>query len=312
MRTTATIAMIVDMHRGPSELILTDDSLPSMFRSADSASLAGQADTVRWSALQLAMLVIGAVLGGVDIKLSNGLDVGALVAAIALLTSLIPALWLTANNPQRTWYRGRAAAESLRTLSWKYAMRAEPFAGTDSAAEERLLQDMAAILRDLGDIGWPTGAGDSAEITEQMRRLRRQPLRVRQHAYLEGRLDAEHMWYTAKARRFTRIARRWTTVAFIATLLGLAGGFVRAFGLLNYDGLGSASAIAAAATAWVQLKQYRPLAAAYSLTSHELLLVKAGLETLGDDEAQWSRHCSEAEEAISREHTMWLARREAA
>ncbi|WP_277820434.1 SLATT domain-containing protein [Streptomyces sp. WAC00263] len=145
-----------------------------------------------------------------------------------------------------------------------------------------------------------------------MRRLRRQPLRVRQHAYLEGRLVAEHAWYTAKARRFTRIARRWTTVAFIATLLGLAGGFVRAFGLLNYDGLGSASAIAAAATAWVQLKQYRPLAAAYSLTSHELLLVKAGLETLGDDEAQWSRHCSEAEEAISREHTMWLARREAA
>ncbi|KAF5994163.1 hypothetical protein BOG92_022710 [Streptomyces sp. WAC00263] len=149
MRTTATVVMIVDMHGGPSELILTDDSLPSMFRSADSASLAGQADTVRWSALQLAMLVIGAILGGVDIKLSNGLDVGAFVAAIALLASLIPALWLTANNPQRTWYRGRAAAESLRTLSWKYAMRAEPFADTDSAAEERLLQDMAAILRDL-------------------------------------------------------------------------------------------------------------------------------------------------------------------
>ncbi|WP_196217864.1 DUF4231 domain-containing protein [Streptomyces blattellae] len=126
MRTLSAIVMIVNMSRGPSELILTDDGLPSMFRSADTASLAGQADTVRWSALQLFMLIVGAVLGGVDIKLRNDLDLGALIASIALLASLVPALWLTAKNPQRTWYRGRAAAESLRTLSWKYAVRAEP------------------------------------------------------------------------------------------------------------------------------------------------------------------------------------------
>ncbi|WP_443066979.1 hypothetical protein [Streptomyces sp. NBC_01261] len=70
--------MIVSMSGGPSELILTDGGLPSMFRSADAASLAGQADTVRWSSLQLSMLVAGAVLGGVDIHLGNGLDLGAL------------------------------------------------------------------------------------------------------------------------------------------------------------------------------------------------------------------------------------------
>ncbi len=306
------IVMIVNMSGGPSELSLTDDGLPSMFRSADTASLAGQADTVRWSALQLCMLVVGAVLGGVNIKLGNDLDLGALIASIALLASLVPALWLTAKNPQRTWYRGRAAAESLRTLSWKYAVRAEPFAGTDAAANERLLHDMSSILRDLRDVGWLSDAGGQAEITGEMRRLRSQPLRLRQQAYMEGRLEAEYTWYTSKAARFARMARRWTAAAFIATSLGLAGGFLRAFGVLDYDGLGSASAIAAAVTAWVQLKQYRPLAAAYSLTAHELLLVKAGLETLADDEVQWSRRCSEAEDAISREHTMWLARREAA
>src|SRR5689334_10249420 len=122
--------MIVGMPGGPSELILTDDGLPSMFRSADSASLAGQARTVRWSALQLAMLVMGSVLGGFDVQLGNGLNLGALAAAVALAASLLPALWMTANNPQRAWYRGRAAAESLRTLAWKYAVRAEPFADT--------------------------------------------------------------------------------------------------------------------------------------------------------------------------------------
>ena len=133
------VVIIVAMSTGPSELILTDEDLPSMFRSADRTSLSGQADTVRWSALQLTLLIAGSVLGGFDIQLDNGLDVGALVAAVALAASLIPALWLTASNPQRVWYRGRAAAESLRTLAWKYAVRAEPFTGTDASADERLL-----------------------------------------------------------------------------------------------------------------------------------------------------------------------------
>ena len=139
--------MIVGISGGPSDLILTDDGLPSMFRSADAASLASSADTVRWSALQLAMWVAGAVLGGIDVHLGNGLDLGALIASIALLASLVPAVWLSVKNPQRVWYRGRAAAESLRTLSWKYAVRAEPFAGTDETANERLLSD-------LRDVGW--------------------------------------------------------------------------------------------------------------------------------------------------------------
>ena len=170
---------------------------------------------------------------------------------------------------------------------------------------------MASILRDLRDVGWLTGAGGEAEITEKMRRLRRKPLSVRRQAYIEGRLEAEHTWYATKASTFTRSAHRWAVVTFVATALGLVGGFLRAFGLIDYDGLGSASAIAAAGTAWVQLKQFRPLAAAYSLTAHELLLVKAGMGTDAGGESAWARRCSEAEEAISREHTMWLARREA-
>jgi hypothetical protein len=296
---------------GTSALILTDDDLPAMFRSADRASLVGQANTVRWSALQLALLILGAVLGGFDIQ-RGGLSLGALAAALALAASLAPALWLASSNPQRAWYRGRAAAESLRTLSWKYAVRAEPFTGTDAEADERLLRDMATILRDLRDVGWLSGAGDQSEITEKMRRLRRAPISVRRDVYKRGRLEAEHDWYAAKAAKAMAMARRWTAVVFAATLLGLTGGFIRAFGVFSFDALGSASAVAAAATAWVQLKQHGPLAAAYALTAHELLLVKASIDSGQDDEADWARRCSEAEEAISREHTMWLARREAA
>jgi hypothetical protein len=302
--------MILLMPERASDRVLTDDDLPPMFRSADSASMAGQRNTIAWSALQLALLIVGAVLGGFDIW-AGGLNLGALAAAVSLALSLIPALWLAVGNPQRTWYRGRAAAESVRTLAWKFAVRAVPFAGSDDSAETRLLQDMAAIRRDLRDVGWLAGAGGPSEITDRMRRLRQQPLDVRQQAYVEGRLVAEHSWYSRKAEKFTRSGNLWTAVSVIATAAGLVGGFLRAVGVIDYDGLGSASAVAAAATTWMQLKQFRPLAAAYGLTARELLAVKAGMETLSADEAEWARRCSEAEDAISREHTMWLARRSA-
>ncbi|MFI0982890.1 DUF4231 domain-containing protein [Streptomyces sp. NPDC021093] len=300
------------MPEGPRDLILTDGDLPAMFRSADRASLGGQTDTLRWSALQLALLIVGAVLGAFDFTTEGGLNLSSLMAACALAVSLVPGLWLTLRNPQRGWYQGRAAAESIRTLSWKYAVRAEPFAGTEAAAEERLLQDMAAIRQDLLDVGWSDGSGGPDEITEKMRRVRGRPLAARHRVYIEGRLDVEHDWYARKAARFSRVAHRWAAVTFVATVAGLGGGFLKGFGVVDYDGLGSASAIAAAGTAWLQLKQYRPLAAAYALTARELLQVKAGLVDFSGSEAEWARRCSEAEDAISREHTMWLARREAA
>ncbi|WP_327352998.1 DUF4231 domain-containing protein [Streptomyces sp. NBC_01304] len=298
------------MPGAPRELVLTDSDLPPMFRSADRSSLDGQTDTVRWSALQLAFLVAGAVLGGFDFETDDGLNLSALAAATSLAASLIPTLWLAIGNPQRTWYRGRAAAESLRTLAWKFAVRAEPFACTDAAASTRLVNDIEAIKHDMADV-WPGGVVGPGEITAKMHRLRQEPLAVRRQTYVDGRLVAEGNWYSRKAEKFRRIANRWAVVTIVATVAGLVGGFLDGFGMIDYDGLGSASAVAAAGTAWMQLKQYRPLAAAYGLTARELEQVKAGFATLGEDEAEWARRCSEAEDAISREHTMWLARREA-
>lgn len=290
------------------ELVLSDSHLPAMFRSADSASLTGQADTVRWSAAQLSLLIAAAVLGTVDLRLGERLNLGDLLAALALMGSLLPAVWLASKGPQRRWYQGRAAAESVKTLAWKYAVRAEPF--TDSgSADEKYLERLEEILRSLRELDWTPTVGEQAEITARMRRLRTASLEARRRAYLQGRLDEQYAWYMGKARRFTRLARAWSATAGVATVLGLLGGFLQAFGLIPFDVLGAASAMSAAATAWVQLKQFQPLSAAYLLTSHELLLARARL-THDCNEETWARLCGETEDAISREHTMWLAGRD--
>jgi hypothetical protein len=78
-------------------------------------------------------------------------------------------------------------------------------------------------------------------------------------------------------------------------------------GWIDIDILGVAAAGAAAGTAWIQLKQHRTLAASYALAAQELSLALVRLENARDDE-HWALEVSDAEEAISREHTMWLAR----
>jgi hypothetical protein len=61
-------------------------------------------------------------------------------------------------------------------------------------------------------------------------------------------------------------------------------------------------------TAWVQAKQYQNLATAYGVTSQELSSVASEVATL-TDEALWARFVREAEQTISREHTLWRASR---
>ncbi|WP_285684498.1 DUF4231 domain-containing protein [Actinoplanes sp. NBRC 103695] len=290
-----------------SAVALSRDDLPASYWAASEHSTRGQRVAIRWLAAQLILLSGGAVLGAVDGVNAGGIDLGAASAAAALLVSLVPAAWLAARNPQRAWYEGRAAAESIKTLAWKYAIRAEPFDCGDQAAIIRLKNDLTAIRLDLSTIAWPQ---HETIATPAMSALRAASLPTRRSVYRMGRIDAERRWYAEKTDNYIRMSRRWSALAVIATVAGLTGGVLKATGVLAYDGLGAASSIAAAATAWLQMKQFRPLAAAYRLTGRELSAVDHQLEHV-TDEPDWAQRAASAEDAISREHTMWLARREA-
>ena len=83
---------------------------------------------------------------------------------------------------------------------------------------------------------------------------------------------------------------------------------------------GAFSAVAAASMAWLQMKRYQDLAQAYALVAHELGLIEVQAEDvrrLIETQAQrvhreehLASFVANAENAISREHTMWVARRD--
>jgi SMODS and SLOG-associating 2TM effector domain 3/SMODS and SLOG-associating 2TM effector domain 1 len=291
-------------------LVLGDD-LPAAFQSTDRASLHAQHRAVRLTGLQLLLLIASAVGGAVDLRLRRPpLDVGGLVAITGFVAALVVGYVLASSRLDRTWYRGRAGAESVKTLAWRYAAGGEPFQKgllTDKQASRLFLSRLVELVDQLKELDWPETLGIE-QVTERMRDIRRLDLEERKRSYRAGRLDDQIHWYRRKAAENARRSRRWGRVAGLITLAGVLAGVARVMTLIELDLLGVLAAVAASATAWAQLKQFDVLASAYGLTAQQLAIVRSELLDVHTEE-EWVSFVSQAEDGMSKEHTLWLTRR---
>ena len=82
----------------------------------------------------------------------------------------------------------------------------------------------------------------------------------------------------------------------------------RLAGFTDVDLFGVAAAAVAAGAAWTQTRQHSAVATAYALASQELAAM-GSLASRITSEAQLSQFVNDTETAISREHTLWRARR---
>ncbi|MEU9041935.1 MULTISPECIES: DUF4231 domain-containing protein [unclassified Kitasatospora] len=289
--------------------------LPELFRTADKASLDGQRETLRWYRGLIAMLVVAALIGsfpGPDHK--GDFDPWPLFSVAAFL--LAGYFWsrLRRSNPQGRWYEARAAAESVKTLAWKYTVRASPFDGEGQSpdVDRGYLLQVEDVMRAFEDPAI-VPPDTVAEITPEMRRLRADSLTARRTLYLRTRVEGQRTWYRSRADACESQAVSWGLGIAVLIILGAAAAIAQATGALQVHIFGASSAAAAAIIAWTQLKQLRPLAAAYQLAARELENVGNQLSDLDvrapDAEARWARLAAEAEDAVSREHTTWRARR---
>lgn len=291
-------------------LTLADADLPSTFRAADADSLAGQRAAVHWRRAQLCLLLIAAVAGVGSWQVGNGYDVAATIATLAFAAALVCELARATSIPERAWYRGRAGAESIKTLAWKYAVGGHPFEAGTPGADELFLTAVRGITQALSDVDWTRDGDDHPQqITPTMHAVRLSPLSQRKELYRQHRIANQRRWYASKASRARRSSRRWSAVITVATSLGLAAAVAKVFGALDVQILGLASSAAAAAAAWTQFRQHDALASAYTVAARELLLVDERLASCPDEDT-WGRLVEESEEAVSREHTMWAAKRD--
>lgn len=288
--------------------MLTSDDLPATWAVADLAAREGRDETMRFVRWELRALVFAAACGAVTWRVGRGdLDVLAAIGTTAFVAGIVMGVYHAKRAPEEKWYRGRAAAESAKTLAIRYAVGGDPFPSNDATADDRLLGRLEQVIDVLSAVDVPAHGTDRPQLSPKMQEIRSADLDVRREVYRQDRLQDQVDWYADRANDHSRSARRWVQVAIAANVVGVVAGLARFVNAFDADLLGVAAAVAAAASAWTQMLQHRSLATSYSIAALELRLVLD--REPGVDEQGWPLFVSDAEDAISREHTMWLARR---
>jgi hypothetical protein len=128
--------------------------------------------------------------------------------------------------------------------------------------------------------------------------------------YLDDRIDDQRKWYAKKSGDNRRASAKYFLVLCGVYAVAIVFLFVRiAAPDIPYLPIDVFAVIASSIIGWMQIKRFNELASAYGLTAHEVGIVKSRYESVRTIE-HLSAFVSDAENAFSREHTQWAARRD--
>jgi Flp pilus assembly protein TadB len=202
---------------------------------------------------------INFALAAVVSTLKNWLHTaGAVTVAAMLASGAVMTFWLRKSRYERRWYSSRAVAESVKTLSWRYMMRAAPFEGGSPEADAEAATLFEKFDHDIADQE-AAPAPEPHEITAKMREVRHRAAAERADMYMKERIEDQRTWYARNCEKNSRNGNRTLWFA-IATQVIACG-----FALIQIareipDFVGVFATVSAGALAWMQLKKYEDLA----------------------------------------------------
>jgi SMODS and SLOG-associating 2TM effector domain 3/SMODS and SLOG-associating 2TM effector domain 1 len=288
--------------------------LPALYYAANAASLKSQRAYLRMFLSVLTLTVAAPAVIILSTACPRLAQPSRFVAAMLLVISVVLTGRIKETQKERTWYGGRAVAESVKTTAWRYAMGADPFpassipAEADAAFRNRLVE----ILKDRKSLNYSV-AGDTnakAQITEHMRFARSQIWEQRKLIYLKDRIQDQRKWYSNKAT--TSEGREglyfWIILGVQIISIATASAFA-AWPTLHLNATAVLTSTTAGLLAWLQVKRYQETSQSYALAAHELGIIEIGAENLKSEE-DFAKFVADAENAMSREHTLWVARRD--
>lgn len=215
---------------------------------------------------------------------------------------------------EQEWYKYRAITESIKTISWKYAMKSEPFNNDD---ESKNISILSSYLNDIvGGSEFISKSIDQSSVTEstvtnEMKSIRSLPYTERRDIYVQNRVIDQRDWYITKAQSNKDTGKIWAVGIFLIYLFSFSCSLFNALNTHKPElimPISILTTIASSLVGWVQVKRYSELSASYFLTAHEIGVIKEQSSYVYSDD-DFSEFVRDAEIAFSREHTQWLARR---
>jgi hypothetical protein len=280
---------------------------PALYQSADALSLSSQKAFFRTLFWYLLLLVVAAVISVINSPVPEL----AIAQALVLLGALACSVYLFSVRPDRYWYTGRAVAESIKTVTWRFMSKAEPFNTSDEDDRHHFMQTLKSIIEQNQEVARRLSTHlDGVQITNAMMAMRQAGVEERKRVYVESRITEQQRWYAKKSVHNKKMATRFfvalIVINAIAVILAIAK--VR-FPSTLYWPTDALVALAASTLSWMQAKRFSELSASYALAAHEISLIKEqAVRVKADDDL--SQFVGDAENAFSREHTQWVARKD--
>lgn len=286
---------------------LKELTFPALYCSVDEISANHQRKffkSIRLQAIALAIAAAASVIP--EGVLAN---VGPIVAVIMFVAVILVQVTPLSSVSEKKWYDARAAAESIKSASWQFAVGGESFRIDDEEAEARFQGRISELLASLPVLDQPATSLEDGSVTDRMRAARAADLEARREFYIKFRIQDQFEWYSKKARFNGKRARLARAVLVGISIVAMIAGILRIKGLLDVDVVSVLATVASGVLLWSQAKKYTTLSESYSVTSHEVGLISSTIKT-SPSEAEWAQAVHDAEAAFSREHTMWSARRQ--
>lgn len=286
---------------------------PNFFLASDKASQDAQSTYVNYVKWDLILMVFASLLAIYNYQEENSKTIIYIISGILLLVATILSLVIKNKQYEDIWYRGRALAESCKTLTWRFITCSEYFESnlTTSEARTRFIGRITEIKDEFTDLNKVMSAKLLALpiITDEMIIVREYSLEKRKQYYLQHRIDDQINWYKTKADQNKSNYEFWFWAVIVAQLLALISiMFLIKFPNSNFNLVGLFSTLSACFFSWLQLKRFQENKEAYTTATSELNLIKHEAEEINTEET-FSKFVLDSENAMSREHTMWLAQK---
>jgi hypothetical protein len=198
----------------------------------------------------------------------KGFDAAA--AAVLLLAAVGMRVLLRGVAADVDWVRARRESESLREAAWRRCATGHPDPEDGPASQELAAADVA----------------------------------VRWHYYRRHRIDDQIAYFTDRAGRHSRSARRWRLGRLVLTVGTVAVAATSLVAPVDAAVVGLVSTLLATSEAWLQFRRSEVLAAGFAEARDELLRLR-DREPAG--EAELARAVDAVERALEQERWIWTA-----
>jgi hypothetical protein len=292
---------------------MEEKDFPGLYQASDTASLQAQNNYKNIIAYDLVSMIVASALA-----IYNYQDTGPklwiyVISGVLLLVSFTLTLVIRTKKFEDIWYQGRALAESCKTLTWRFITCAESFEVDleKDIVKEKFISRLKEFSNEFKELNETLNAKTIVlpVITDKMWKIRNLNTLERKDYYIKNRINDQKNWYANKAEFNKKKYSNWFMVIIVSQFISILSiAILIKFPESNWNLVGLFTTISASALSWLQLKQHQELKQAYTTAAQELNFIQASFGNVNSD-VELAEFVLDSENAISREHTLWLAQK---